>query len=145
MTKYDAKWRADALRECWEKQLTPLECAQYIGVTRAQIYAIFAGREWKSIPRPEGFVYPFPSLPKPRKLTADDKAAYLRRYVEDHQTPDEFAAMVGVNRESAYHVLKGFGWKDIERPPGFHYPWPDRNWSRKPKTERQSWSRRASK
>lgn len=62
MTRRDAEWRADALRECFEQRMTPLECAEHIGVTRAQIYAIFAGREWKNIPRPEGFVYPFPGV-----------------------------------------------------------------------------------
>lgn len=133
MTKYDIEWRADALRECWEMQLTPLQCAQHIGVTRAMVYMIFHNREWKNVPRPPGFTYPFPQHPKPNPLTTAQKERFLEKYVRHRQTADEFAEMCGFKRESAYRVLKGFGWKDASRPPGFQYPWPDRAWSRRRK------------
>ena len=131
MTKYDAEWRADALRECWEKKLTPRQCAEYIGVTRAMVYAIFAGREWKAIPRPEGFVYPFPGVLRQEPKPTTEKAHYLAEYVRLRQTPAEFAEMLGIKIPSAYRILLGFAWKEVERPPGFQYPWPDRRWSRR--------------
>jgi plasmid maintenance system antidote protein VapI len=124
MTKHDVAWRTEALRECWEQQLSPLECAQYIGVTRAQIYAIMAGREWKSIPRPEGFVYPFPAHAKQKKeLTNAQKTEYIADYVRQRMSLRQFAEHIGLSTATASFILRGLGWKHIPRPEGFQYPW----------------------
>ena len=46
-------------------------------------------------------------------------------YVRDRMTPTEFAEYVGISRDNAYGVLSGKIWKDIDRPDGFMYPWPE--------------------
>jgi len=124
MTKYDAEWRRQALEECWKQQMTPLEFAQYVGITRAQVYAIFAGREWKSIPRPEGFVYPFPAKAIRKEEETRWRTECLSDYVREKMSTKQFAAHLGVTVNNALYVLRGEGWRDIPRPEGFRHPWP---------------------
>lgn len=124
MTKYDVTWRTQALEDCWNQQMTPLEFAKYVGITRAQVYAIFAGREWKSIPRPEGFVYPFPANEKKKLQEALWQEECLNDYVREKMSPEQFAEHVGANLCLATRILRGQSWKSILRPPGFCYPWP---------------------
>jgi hypothetical protein len=124
MTKYDVAWRTDALRECWEQQLSPLECAEHIGVTRAMMYAIFRGREWKHIPRPEGFVYPFPGQVALHKAQAEWRVSVLVDYVRERMTIHEFAEHIGSRPRTAEYILRGYSWKDTPRPEGFQFPWP---------------------
>lgn len=124
MTKYDAEWRAEALRECWEQQLSPLECAEHIGVTRAMMYAIFRGREWKHIPRPEGFTYPFPGQVALQQQRDAWRAGVLVDYVRERMNVYQFAEHIGVQPKTAECILRGYTWKTIPRPEGFQFPWP---------------------
>ena len=124
MTKYDVEWRTKALEECWQQQMTPLEFAHYVGVTRAQVYAIFAGREWKSIPRPEGFVYPFPTSAKKKNEELLWQADCLKDYVRDRMSALQFSQHIGTQLGVAKRILRGKGWKSTPRPEGFCYPWP---------------------
>jgi plasmid maintenance system antidote protein VapI len=124
--KRDVAWRTAALAECWEKKMTPQQFADYVGVTRALVYAIFAGREWKTIPRPKGFTYPFPYQPVQNRSDDAWKAECLEDYVRDHMTPQEFAEHCGFKLSNAYLVLQGKAWTNLPRPEGFAYPWPER-------------------
>ena len=126
MTKRDLAWRTAALAECWEKQMTPQQFAEHVGVTRAQVYAIFAGREWRTVPRPEGFVYPFPYQPVQNRSDDAWKAECLVDYVRERMTPQEFAEHCGFRLSNAYLILQGKAWTNLPRPEGFAYPWPER-------------------
>ncbi len=124
MTKHDVEWRTQALQDCWQQQMTPLEFANYVGVTRAQVYAIFAGREWKSIPRPDGFVYPFPASDKRREQELLWQEDCLKDYVREKMTALQFSQHIGTNLAVAKRILRGDAWKAAPRPDGFLYPWP---------------------
>jgi len=54
------------------------------------------------------------------------KRECLEDYVREHMTPHEFAAHVGLPRPHAYAVLNGKRWRQVPRPEGFQYPWPER-------------------
>lgn len=122
MTRRSEQWQMEALQKCWDEQMTPLQFARYAGVTRAQVYAIMAGREWKRVPRPIGFVYPFPNA----KQREDEawKAECLVDYVNDRMSLEDFALHVGCSLPTALKVLRGESWIAVSRPPGFAYPWP---------------------
>ena len=122
----DVAWRTAALAECWEKKMTPQQFADHVGVTRAQVYAIFAGRAWKTVPRPKGFTYPFPYQPVQNRSDDAWKAECLEDYVRDRMTPQEFAEHCGFRLCHAYLVLQGNAWGNLPRPEGFAYPWPER-------------------
>ena len=124
MASRSEQWQMEALQKCWDEQMTMRDFAAYAGVTRAQVYAIMAGREWKRVPRPIGFSYPFPN----NKEREDDewKADCLVDYVKGRMTVEDFALHVGCSLPTALRVLRGGGWKRVPRPAGFVYPWPKR-------------------
>jgi plasmid maintenance system antidote protein VapI len=121
----DIEWRTQALQECWDQKMTPKQFAEYLGVTRAQVYAIFAGRTWKRIPRPQGFVYPFPANPQEKEMLWREDC--LQDYVRERMTPKQFAQHIGITVICARRILNGERWQSVVRPEGFKYPWTSRN------------------
>jgi hypothetical protein len=101
--------------------MSPQEFAEYVGIGRSHAYAILIGKDWPSIPRPEGYVYPFPSY-----VRRDDawREAALRDYVDARMTVFQFAERIGVRPRTAEYILRGYTWRSIPRPEGFQFPWP---------------------
>jgi len=130
MKKRDPEWCAKVLRECHERKLTPPECAAHIGVSLNMVYLIFRRKQWKKIPRPRGFRIPRNRPPIEQVKTQRRRQAFFARYVAERMTPLEFAAMIGLSMPYTYAILRGEEWKNTERPPGFMYPWPERNFGR---------------
>lgn len=124
----DTQWCTEALQECWDNQWTVRECAEHIGVSKAQMYDILLGHSWVLVPRPAGWVYPFPRVAeakaKRRTIQREKQAYYLNEYVRKRMGLTTFARTVGVARFTAWTILSGKKWKSVERPEGFQYPWP---------------------
>jgi hypothetical protein len=121
MTNYNIDWRTEALRECWDQQMTPQDFAEYVGVCQDHALAILRGRGWPTIPRPEGYVFPFPSY---GRRDAKWRAERLQEYVDRRMTVEQFAEHIGMKIITAKYVLRGYAWRSIPRPEGFAYPWP---------------------
>ena len=52
----------------------------------------------------------------------------LEIYVRERMSPQQFAALIGRDISNAYFILNGLGWKQVDRPEGFQYPWPEREY-----------------
>ena len=117
------QWREDALRDYVRERMTPEQFAEHIGIKRNAVYEILNGG-WKRAKRPEGFMYPWPEHAPEAQRQRKHQA--LVEYIAERMTPAQFAARNGLNQETAYTILNGKAWFDVERPEGFVYPWPER-------------------
>lgn len=80
------------------------------------------------------------------KLTREAVVAGLQMYVEEKLTGYELARRLNISTTYAGDLLQGKHWKDVPRPDGFQYPWPDARcrphrdgkgkWLRLPKEEK---------
>ena len=61
---------------------------------------------------------------KPR-LTRDEVERGLAMYVGERLTGMEFSRRMGISYTYGDELLAGFYWRDVVRPAGFQYPWPD--------------------
>lgn len=59
------------------------------------------------------------------KLTREQVEAALKMYVEERLTGMELARRWNMSSTYVGDLLKGRHWKDVPRPEGFQYPWPD--------------------
>jgi hypothetical protein len=108
---------ADHVRYRW----TVSEFARHAGFSKDAAKKVLSGQDWTEIPRPFGFSYP-----RHRRLThADLCAQLLARYVKERLSLAQFARLARICDQHAGAVLRGLEWRDIPRPKGFQYPWPE--------------------
>ena len=62
----------------------------------------------------------------PKIVDADWVRECLEDYVRERMSPYDLAEHMGLSTDAAYNILWGKTWKNIERPEGFMYPWPER-------------------
>lgn len=84
-----------------------------------QATKILLGRQWPSIPRPEGFVYPFPEHFKGngrRRLTAEQVAEGLALFWLQGWCIQRLADHWSIQRHSAALIVHGRAYREVPRP-----------------------------
>lgn len=106
------------------------------GLTLAAAKCLLKGMTYAHVPRPPGFAYPWPKVrqlqlkqrwywsTEPAKRT-EQRAELLRIYVQRRMTAAQFAHRARISRDTARLVLNGHAWREVPRPDGFEYPWPE--------------------
>ena len=59
------------------------------------------------------------------RLTREQVVEGLQMYVDERLTGMELARRLNISTTYVGDLLKGRHWKDVPRPEGFQYPWPD--------------------
>lgn len=59
------------------------------------------------------------------QLTREQVEAGLRMYVDERLTGMELGRRLNISESYVGDLLRGYYWKDVPRPEGFQYPWPD--------------------
>ena len=60
-----------------------------------------------------------------KKLTKEEVEAGLQMYVSEQLTGMELARRLNISKSYVADLLTGKHWKEVPRPEGFQYPWPD--------------------
>jgi len=116
------EWRAECealLRRYVEGRWDILQFADEAKVGYRQAQRILCGREWRSIPRPEGFAYPYPEHFRPngmRKLTCTKVAEGLDLFWREGWCMQRLADWLGIQRHSAAMIVHGQTYREVPRP-----------------------------
>lgn len=99
-------------------------------ITPEEAKSLLEGKTYAHVPRPKGFVYPWPikwtryELSTPEQWQAEC-AALLQRYVDERWDIWRFGREAKIGHRQASKVLTGREWRSIPRPEGFAYPYPE--------------------
>ena len=89
--------------------------ADEIGLSTDQAGCILRGKARRDVPRPPGFMYPWPET-KRRRVSAEQLAEAYRRYQTEHLSIRAFSRLLGVTQYAGWLIFHGFLYKDAERP-----------------------------
>ena len=120
-----------------EERMTLQQFARRFKLGNAAAKCLLKGLSYPHVPRPGGFAYPWHGTKgQPRRVVPwkglSPKERHQRRYdllcayVAKRMGTAAFSRLAGVCRSTALLVLSGRAWRNVERPPGFAYPWPER-------------------
>lgn len=70
-------WKLECLEDYVREHMTPKAFAEHTGYGVTNCYLILMGQAWKHIPRPEGFMYPWPE-----RENLGSRGRFRRRQVE---------------------------------------------------------------
>jgi predicted DNA-binding protein YlxM (UPF0122 family) len=110
----DRIWRAECLEDYVRDRMTAGEFAEHVGCSRDAAYGILSGKNWKTIPRPDGFMYPWPEHEErsSKRISKSRKALYaegMRLYRENAWSRQELAEHLGVAMTTVRDLLKREG------------------------------------
>ena len=132
--KLTAAEKRQKLEDYVRERMSPQEFARHLDVSTATAYSILNGKTWTTIERPPGFLHPWPDAKRnvyrrPIQMDGEQdrawRASCFDDYVAERMSPKTFAEHVGIGMSHAYEVLAGKAWRDVPRPEGFEYPWPE--------------------
>jgi hypothetical protein len=89
--------------------MTPRAFAEHVGITRSVAYQVLNGNYWKGIPRPEGFLYPWPESHNPVVVYQRRKEAYVTAYalfVAEKWTYRQLARHLGIPTQTAWDLVQ---------------------------------------
>ena len=112
---------AEAFRRHAAENWSVRQFSRFLGLSGQGGWMIFHGYHYKDFERPKNGD-PMPYV----KIDDAWKRECLEDYVRERMTPHEFAEHVGMRKAHVYGILNGKAWRTTERPPGFQYPWPER-------------------
>lgn len=116
------EWRAECeglLRRYVEERWCVLRFADEAKVGIRQAQRILRGREWRTIPRPEGFEYPYPEHFRGngrRKLTFQQLEEGLRLFYTRNWCVQQLADHLGITRPGASQIVRGKSYPEVPRP-----------------------------
>ena len=128
-TVSDADLKA-ALQLYTDEQWSGVRFAEFLGIKQVTAHSILSGRTRKSLPRPEGFQYPWPdaasrwartgSSHHSAKLTEEQVVQLFLRIIEgEFETVSDLMKETGLKKSPVFNLLNGKTWKMVPRPEGF--------------------------
>jgi hypothetical protein len=122
-----------------DKSITVEGIATILGCTRAEAYGIVKGRTQTGHDLPERAQTNGRNGEQHYRAVCTDAelSEALRLYVENHWSGVQFARHLGIKQVTAHAILSGSNRKNVPRPEGFVYPWPDAATMNNPKGRRR--------
>jgi len=107
----DEAWKRECLEDYVRERMTPHQFGEHIGMSNSRVYSILLGKAWRSVPRPEGFVHPWPERANlgsrntfKRRVHEYDEAVRLRD--ENGWTMIQLAEYLGVGKGSGSDIVR---------------------------------------
>jgi hypothetical protein len=95
--------------------------AEFLGVSPSSGSRILRGDLWPHIPRPVGFVYPWPEqLDQSRLIPRAKVEEAFRRYKDENWALMDFVSFLNVTPVTGYAIFRGEIYSDIEKPAGLN-------------------------
>lgn len=121
---------AAALKLYTENHWSGVRFAQQLDILQITADSILSGRTRSNVPRPAGFLYPWPDAKYMNKLTGEDHgcatktnaqilAVFTRIVAGEFKDMKEVQAALGCARGNAYGIVSGREWAHLSRPAGF--------------------------
>lgn len=113
--------RAKLLHSYVEKRMSIVQFARAAGISRPMAWQVLTGKGWVNVPRPEGFIYPWPQREKLsrhhlRKHTIETAERALRLYTLRGWTLVQLARHLDVSIPAARNIVLGKTYAEIARP-----------------------------
>jgi hypothetical protein len=102
----EAEWKVECLRDYVRDRMLPETFAAHVGCTVWHAYVILSGKAWPSIPRPDGFVYPWPERAHLGRLGFRRKAREYERALERMPPEQRTPAMLRRNLDVSLHTAR---------------------------------------
>jgi hypothetical protein len=111
MRPTDPTWGRECLEDYVRERMSPKQFAEHIGVGLGHVYEILLGRTWRHIPRPEGFVYPWPERGHAGHRGSIEQrmvryAEGVERFESEAWDMKQLAEHLKVSKSSAHRILR---------------------------------------